>query len=240
MRAVPALDDEQRLVGVVSEADLLVSAEHGDAVRHRPRHTGRSRPAPKAGAGTARELMTAPAVTTDAATTVAEAARAMRKGHLSWMPGVDTESRLVGVLGRSDPLAAFLRNDADIRAEIVDHVLLDILLVDPARVAVEVADGVVTLSGELDTHTDATLAVQLVERLEGVVRVADRPPTSTSSTTPLRCSPSRNRPPRVHYPGVWPTFATVFSGMEDRVFWHGGRVVWHGWTTVDDPYAPGP
>jgi osmotically-inducible protein OsmY len=48
------------------------------------------------------------------------------------------------------------------------------LSVDPARVAVEVSGGVVTLDGELDTHADTELAVRLVERVEGVVTVVDR------------------------------------------------------------------
>ena len=48
------------------------------------------------------------------------------------------------------------------------------LLVDPMRVSVGVVDGVVTLVGQLDTRTDAVLAVRFVERLEGVVGVVDR------------------------------------------------------------------
>lgn len=77
VRAVPVLDEERRLLGVVSEADLLLTAEHRDPAAHRPRHTGRPGPGMKAGAATARELMTAPAVTTDPATTVAGAARTL-------------------------------------------------------------------------------------------------------------------------------------------------------------------
>jgi CBS domain-containing protein len=54
--------------------------------------------------------------------------------HLSWMPVCDEDRRVVGVLGRSDLLTDFLRDDASIRAEIVDDVLRFILLADPARV----------------------------------------------------------------------------------------------------------
>ncbi len=180
LRAVPVLDADGLLLGVISEADLLATAERLDPLpehpwwRHRPRHIGRNRPLRRAGASTARELMSAPAVTVAPTATVAAAARAMREQRLSWLPVTDTDGRVLGVLGRSDLLAVFLRDDAEIRSEIVDGVLLGMVLVDPMRVAVDVVDGVVTLAGELDTRTDAVLAVRFVERLEGVVGVVDR------------------------------------------------------------------
>ena len=52
--------------------------------------------------------------------------------------------------------------------------LADLLVTDPSRVAVEVADGVVTLTGELDTRIDAEVAVAYTHRVEGVVDVVDR------------------------------------------------------------------
>jgi CBS domain-containing protein len=180
VRAVPVLSPDGRLLGVISEADLLVTAERLDPVpdhpwwRHRPRHTGRPEPASKAGGSTARELMSTPAVTVAPTATVAAAARAMREQRLSWLPVTDTDGRVLGVLGRSDLLAVFLRDDAAIRAEVVDGVLVGMLMVDPMRVSVGVVDGVVTLAGQLDTRTDAVLAARFVERLEGVVGVVDR------------------------------------------------------------------
>ncbi|MHA6781784.1 CBS domain-containing protein [Pseudonocardia saturnea] len=177
VRAVPVLDQEGRLLGVVSEADLLATAEPRQDRpwwRHRPRHTHRTGPQAKVGAGTARELMSAPAVTVGPSTTVARAARTMREHGLTWMPVVGPDGRVVGVLGRSDLLAVFLRSDAEIRTEVVDEVLGRMLLVDPTGISVEASDGVVTLSGEIDTRTDAILAVRFVERMEGVVEVVDR------------------------------------------------------------------
>jgi CBS domain-containing protein len=106
-------------------------------------------------------------------TRVSAAARAMLKHHLSWMPVCDEDRRVVGVLGRSDVLTVFVRDDASIRAEIVDDVLRWVLLADPDRVVVEVDGGVVTLTGLLDTRLDAQVAVRLIERLEGVVAVVD-------------------------------------------------------------------
>ena len=59
------------------------------------------------------------------------------------------------------------------RAGLVEDVLAATLVVAPGRVAVDVVDGVVTLTGELDTHGDAEVAVEMARRVEGVVDVVD-------------------------------------------------------------------
>ena len=177
IRAVPVVDDDGTLLGVVSEADLMAAVARPDGYEARrwwrPRHVRRQAPESKAGATTAAELMTTGVETVAPATRVSAAARAMLKHHLSWMPVCDEDRRVVGVLGRSDVLTVFVRDDASIRAEIVDDVLRWVLLADPDRVLVEVDGGVVTLTGELDTRLDAQVAVRLIERIEGVVAVVD-------------------------------------------------------------------
>ena len=55
-----------------------------------------------------------------------------------------------------------------------EEVLERIVQVDPARVEVEVRQGIVTLAGELDTRADAERAVRSTERVEGVICVIDR------------------------------------------------------------------
>jgi CBS-domain-containing membrane protein len=178
IRAVPVVDDDGTLLGVVSEADLMaaVARPEGYEARRwwwRPRHIRRQAPESKAGATTAADLMTIDVETATPATRVSAAARAMLRQHLSWMPVCDEDRRVVGVLGRSDVLTVFVRDDASIRAEIVDDVLRCILLADPGRVLVDVDGGVVTLTGELDTRRDARVTVRLIERVEGVVAVVD-------------------------------------------------------------------
>jgi CBS domain-containing protein len=118
--------------------------------------------------------MTTPAVTVEPGSTVARAARAMREHGLAWLPVVERDGRMVGVLGRSDLLSVFDRDDDGIRAEVLVDVLGRLLLVGEERVSVTVIDGVVTLDGELDTRADAELAVRFTERVEGVVAVVDR------------------------------------------------------------------
>ena len=176
VRAVPVVADQGDLLGVISEADLMATIAATEPVerrRWRPRHVHRGVPVARPGARTAGELMSAVLVTIDPDATVAAAARLMREQGVNWLPVV-ADSRLVGVLGRSDLLAVFLRSDAAIRTEIVEDVLVGALATDPSRVAVDVVDGVVTLTGELDTRTDAEVAVALTSRTEGVVDVVDR------------------------------------------------------------------
>ncbi len=96
----------------------------------------------------------------------------MRERGVNWLP-VLAAGRLVGVLGRSDLLTVFLRSDAEIRAEVIEDVLAATLMVGPGRVRVDVADGVVTLTGHLNTQMDAAAAVDMTRRVEGVVDVVD-------------------------------------------------------------------
>lgn len=159
IRAVPVVEGDW-LVGVVSEADLTKSVEDGSGPRRRPR------PA------TAHEAMTSPVVTVPPEASVAEAARRMRRRNLGWLavtePGTD---RLVGVLGRSDVLGVFLRDDAEIREEIGTGVLRPLLGAAAHRVTVAVDDGVVTLGGHLRRRAEAEAVAGLAGRLEGVVAV---------------------------------------------------------------------
>ncbi len=117
VRAVPIVDPEGVLLGVVSEADLMASAARPDTEpgRWRARHVRRDQPEAKAGATTAAELMTPFVEAVAPTTTVATAARLMVERHLRWMPVCDAAGRVVGVISRSDVLAMFLRDDESIR-----------------------------------------------------------------------------------------------------------------------------
>jgi CBS domain-containing protein len=180
VRAVPVVDPDGRLLGAVSEGDLLATAERGDPLPGwsgpwqrllRRRHTADPG---RAGATTAGGLMTTPVTTIGPDVTVAHAARCMREHRLGWLPVIDDGGRVIGVLGRSDLLSVFSRPSTEIRDEVADEVLGRMLLVDPRRVEIRVDGGVVTLAGQLDTRADAEMAVRFVERLEGVVAVVDR------------------------------------------------------------------
>jgi CBS domain-containing protein len=174
VRAVPIVDPSGVLLGVVSEADLMASAARPDTPpgRWRARHVRRDQPEAKDGATTATELMSPFVEAVAPTTTVATAARLMVERHLRWMPVCDEAGRVVGVLSRSDVLAVFLRDDAAIRDEIVDELLAP-AADGPDGVQVDVRDGIVTLTGRVETPEEVERLVRAAGRVEGAVAVVD-------------------------------------------------------------------
>jgi CBS domain-containing protein len=174
--AVPVVDEERRVVGVVSEADLLHKIEFVGEEHERRVFTSRRRRRAevKAHGLLARELMSAPAITVVAGTSLTVAAKLMDDERVKRLPVVDELGRLVGIVTRSDLLRVYLRPDAEIEHDVVDEVLGHVLLVERETVTVKVHDGVVTLVGRTDRHSTARLAVKLTQAVPGVVEVIDR------------------------------------------------------------------
>ena len=85
------------------------------------------------------------------------------------LPVVDDEERLIGIVTRADLVRAFVRSDAEIEQEIREDVIRRTLWLEPDTIQVEVADGEVRLSGEVETKTDAELIPTFVQRVPGVV-----------------------------------------------------------------------
>ncbi len=172
---VPVVDADGRVIGVVSEGDILFK-ERGPAQRKgrlaRRSDTHAKGDQLKVEAQTAAQAMTAPAKTIAAWRPVSAAAAQMLEEGVNRLPVVDDESRLVGIVTRADLVRAFVRPDAEIRREIRDEVLERALLLEtPSVVTVAVDEGKVTLSGTLRMRTDAELATTLVARVPGVVEV---------------------------------------------------------------------
>ncbi|MEU6144509.1 CBS domain-containing protein [Streptomyces sp. NPDC047081] len=161
--ALPVLAGEGRVVGVVSEADLLAKEEFRDTDEGDP--TERK----KAGAVTAGELMSAPAVTVHADASLAEAARIMARRHVKRLPVVDAVGLLQGVVSRSDLLKVFLRDDEEIAGEIRHSVLGQLPVTSPLTVGVQ--EGVVTLSGSLPDRMLVPVVARAVRAVEGVVDI---------------------------------------------------------------------
>ena len=169
--ALPVLEGERRVVGVVSEADLLSKEEFRDTDPDRYTQRQRLSDLAKAGAMTAEELMSAPAVTVRPGSTLAQAARIMARLGIKRLPVVDGEGMLEGVVSRADLLKVFLRPDNDIADEVRRDVV-DILFQAPAEpVHVMVTEGVVTLTGKVPDAALIPVAVRLARAVEGVVDV---------------------------------------------------------------------
>ncbi|GAB4107066.1 CBS domain-containing protein [Micromonospora taraxaci] len=171
--AVPVIDGFRRVLGVVSEADLLHRVEcAGEPVHRRVFESRRRRGARAKGAALlAGDLMTAPAVSTYAETPLSGAARLMDHEQVKRLPVLDDLGRLVGIVSRGDLLRVHLRSDAAIREDVVQEVLRRVLAVRDGLVTVEVRHGDVTLAGRLDRRSAVDLAGRLAGQVSGVVRV---------------------------------------------------------------------
>jgi CBS-domain-containing membrane protein len=173
LTALPVIEPDGRIVGVVSEADLLRKQERHE--HPEKLQSWRLNPAArtKAEARTAEGLMTSPAVTIGPDALLGTAARLMSAHHVKRLPVVDAEGIVVGIVSRADLLKVFLRPDAEIAAEATD-VLTGILLADPDAVQVTAHKGVVTLVGRLASDEQIATAVRLVDAIDGVVAVISK------------------------------------------------------------------
>lgn len=172
--AVPVLEDAGRLVvGVVSESDLALKEVAPLREAHTPVfQTAQHRDErAKAASLTAAELMTAPAVTVGPEELVAAAARHMYDRDVKRLPVVDHSGALVGIVTRADLLKVFLRSDEELRFEVLDQVIGDLLRLPPATVEVEVSDGVVHLAGRVPRRRQALAMVRLTGAVDGVIAV---------------------------------------------------------------------
>jgi CBS domain-containing protein len=193
--ALPVVDGDGRVVGIVSEADLLRKEEYQDEEEGRHWLEGRRERAARAKAAGRRavEVMSSPVVTIDPEATVAEAAKRLARHRIKRLPVVDEHGQLVGIVSRSDLLHLFLRDDEAIHREIVDEVLLRALWIEPTTVLVKVDDGVVTLVGHLERKSLVPMVIHLTRTVPGVVDVVsqltfelddDRPLPLTHSLLP--------------------------------------------------------
>jgi CBS domain-containing protein len=164
--SVPVLSDGWRVIGLVSETDLLTARD---------------------GALTAGKLMTAPPVTIGPDATISAATRVMTAHHVTSLPVTGADQQLIGIVSRRDLLSVFLRPDADILRE-VRHLIDEMPFGNPADVIVSVRHGVVALSGLVQPrpgrHQDLMpAAIGLIRAVDGVIDVTSR---ATEGEGPIR------------------------------------------------------
>ncbi|MFJ8017752.1 CBS domain-containing protein [Streptomyces sp. NPDC096339] len=172
--ALPVIEGEGRVVGVVSEADLLPKEEFHE---HRPgliEQMRRLGDTAKAGSTVAEQLMTTPAVTIRPDATLPRAARLMADRHVKRLPVVDADGTLTGIVSRADLLKVFLRTDEDLTAEIRESVVERLFPLSHGSVEVSVDQGVATLTGPVRDPNLISMAERLTHAVEGVVDVRCR------------------------------------------------------------------
>jgi CBS domain-containing protein len=155
---VPVVEDG-RVLGVVSEADILEK----EAAESKPSVLGRllrrDRAGAKKAARTAGEAMTSPAVTVPPQRDVAHAARRMVDRGINRLPVVTDDHGLVGIVTRADLVRAFVRSDQEIARELREDVVVGTLWMNAEE----------TLAGEVEQKAHAELLERLAARVPGVV-----------------------------------------------------------------------
>ncbi|OKK01374.1 CBS domain-containing protein [Amycolatopsis sp. CB00013] len=157
--ALPVVDEDERLIGIVTEADLIRNRFPHD-VRSGSEHEARPRPGL-----TVAQVMTTPATGMSTGADAADVGRALLDGRIRAMPIVDG-AKVVGILTRGDFVRAFARSDEAIAADVRHHLAI---YGGPGRWTVEARDGVVRIGDAYDNDTDRHVAKLLAEAVPGVV-----------------------------------------------------------------------
>jgi CBS-domain-containing membrane protein len=178
------LDDDNKVIGVVSEADLLTKEALDGGTSGALEGMLRRREHIRASAVTAAELMTKPPVTIGPDAPVTQAARLMYSRRVKRLPVISDDGTLIGIVSRADVLSVYSRSDAEIRQEITQDLILGLLLCDPDRFTVTVKDGVVTIDGIPESTAVGRDIIEAARHIEGVVAVRDR--LSYLQDTPYR------------------------------------------------------
>ncbi len=170
----PVIDRAGKVLGVVSETDMLI--KEADRASHPEVFAGlrRSRDLQKAAGVTAAELMTSPPVTIGPEEPVQHAAFLMYDRAVKRLPVVDEAGHLVGIVSQVDVLSIFSRPDEEIRREVTNLVTQPNFLMDPEDLEVTVEDGIVTLTGRPLTGQIGRDIIEAVRHVEGMVAVRDQ------------------------------------------------------------------
>jgi CBS-domain-containing membrane protein len=137
--AIPVVDDEDHVVGIVAEADVL-----RDRLPEDPRlHLRRDGEAPPVPPLLVAGVMTRDVCCVEAAADLADVTRLVLEHQLRSAPVVD-DGRLVGIVSRRDVLRSLVRPDAEIRREVLR--LVEEYTGELGAFAVDVTEGVVTVT----------------------------------------------------------------------------------------------
>ncbi|HEU5426605.1 MAG TPA: CBS domain-containing protein [Actinocrinis sp.] len=173
--AVPVLDEDCHVIGIVCAADLIEQQARRLAgpspARADPRSAPPHHPMRAVSAAT---LMTSPVVTVTPQTEAGTAARLMHRNAVKHLPVVSTAGRLLGIVSEKDLLSVFLRPDPEIQDEIMRGLILPEPGEDLRRMTVGVRDGIATLGGFVADGRLARRALDFVGKVDGVIEVVDR------------------------------------------------------------------
>ena len=171
---LPVVDQNGRLVGIVTEADLLNKVEKRDpdayVLESRRHRLDRSR----AAALDVASAMSREVTSVRPDFPLARAAREMHTRGFKRLPVVDDNGRLVGIVSRGDLLDVFLRTDDELRAEVRQILDQAQAVLGGFDLNVTVTGGVVELSGKFESKSHLEATVRAVAGVDGVVGIRNR------------------------------------------------------------------
>jgi CBS domain-containing protein len=159
---LPVIDDERKVIGIITEADFVTAEANRSWGRQRKRLLANflGDPAPQ-NAKTVTDVMTLNPHTIDSASSVTEAARKMTDLRVKRLPVVLPDGTLCGIISRADVMGVFTRPDEALADEIASGVALDILGLSPGDISVAVADGVAQITGHVPSRSEARILEEL-------------------------------------------------------------------------------
>jgi CBS domain-containing protein len=175
--AIPVVGDDGRVLGIVSEADLILKRQlppltRPTATAGAPAHPGNVYA--KADGRQAADLMSSPVVTVGPRAELARIAELLHSRRIRHVPVVGEDGRLLGMVSVNDLLDTYLVDDIELERAIRDQVLNARPGLLAEAIDVEVTDGVATLTGRVADDGQATAIVNAVATFDGVVGVANR------------------------------------------------------------------
>ena len=172
--ACPVINGAGEVIGVVSEADLLCKVAEPALPAGLIRLAWKLGEESKVTAVTAGQLMTSPAVTIQPGAPVAVAARVMQDRRIKRLPVVGPGGVLIGLVSRADVLSVYERPDPDILHDVTRGIIAGEFSLGPGDLEVNVASGIVTLTGLMERRDTALELLARIRHAEGVVAVRDR------------------------------------------------------------------
>ncbi len=191
--ALPVVDDDDRLVGIVAEADLLRGRLPEDPRLHLRRDEHQAVEPPPL---LVHDVMTQDVRAVDATADVADVANVFVEGGLRSVPVTD-RGRLVGIVSRRDLLRVLVRSDEDVRRDVLR--LVEVYTGDLDAWHVTVHDGVTTIqrtSGapQVSPSTEERALSALARTIGGVVSVRVLRPAHQGTPPPDRRVPAATEP----------------------------------------------
>lgn len=189
--AVPVVEASGRIIGIVSESDLLRRADAQTERRRSPwlellldRNVAAADFVKTHGTH-AHDVMSRDVVTVTPETELADIASLLERRRIKRVPVVDGDGKLVGIVSRANLLQGLVAHprvalpqdvqarDAEIRSRL-DEVLRDVPGVDLRRINTVVKDGVVFLWGAVKSDNQRRALTVAAESVPGLVRVEDK------------------------------------------------------------------